>query len=171
MIEYSLISEVYGKNYIDTSSMRLGLDLNKNNSEEFLPYPHDIILTRSGKLIKNNELKLLPNLVNPAQEDLQDALDMENVICTHGGKLRITNGKLQVDKRSGIRRFLSRDGRTKTLKFLENACNIQALPYDVISVYIRILKHIYCKDTLFINKVNDLKEKNDVFLTEPPAYE
>lgn len=123
MIEYATLSEAYGGYYIDTS---------KDYIESPPEYTSGVLDAKSSVTTR------------PVQRE-QSELLVWRIIKT-GDKLRVNNGILSIDKRTGIKRFFTRDGRTKTLEFLSDYHDKNRYNSDKILFILSILKDTYKKD-------------------------
>jgi len=101
--------------------------------------------SQSKYTIEQTEESLLPTY---------SSQDFSNLDMTPGNKFRVKNGILSVDKRLGIQRFFTRDGRTKTLEFLKKHKG-EMSPMQTMNM-VRCLLETYKNDNKYCEEVLEL---------------
>lgn len=137
-MQYAYLSEAYNGTYVDTTCQ---------NEYTMRTYPEiDTKLT-------------FPTIPEESVLPSYSSQDFSELDVTPGNKFRIQNGILSVDKRSGIKRFFTRDGRTKTLEFLKN--HKGEMTFHQLFTIIHCLLETYKKDKKWCEKALELLHRSE----------
>jgi hypothetical protein len=137
-MQYTYLTEAYNGTYVDTTPQ---------NGYTLRTYPE-----------MDTKLTLLTVPEDPALP-LYSSQNFSELDVTPGNKFRVQDGILSVDKRSGIKRFFTRDGRTTTLKFLKN--HTGEMTFHQLFTIIHCLLETYKKDKKWCEKALELLHRSE----------